>query len=142
MNTLVWRDYKDGEVVAFGRSPAFVKDALSFKGLELPLTIWPMKRWTYGHRLAPSIDIYPINMVMPAYPLEVNGLPMEGSSLFMTGPSDLGRIGSPSFVNSAVFHISNFFGIQRINIMELLLALPELMVRNKDKMREIHNAEG
>lgn len=142
MHTLAWRDHKDGEIIAYGRSPESIKDVLRFKGLDLPVTLWPMKRWTYGHRLAPSMDIYPINMVMPAHPLEVDGKRCEGSSLFLTGPCDLGRTGHPSFTNVTVFHIENFFGIQQVNLMELLLALPDLIVRNKERMMKTHGAEG
>lgn len=137
MHTLAWFD-PAGNLAAYGQAPASISDVLKFKAMELPITIWPMPRWTYTHRLASLIDIYPINAVMPAYLLEVDGTKRGGSSLFLTGPSELGRIASPSFTRVAAFHIEDFFGIQSVSIPELLLALPDLIVRNKERMKALH----
>ena len=135
MHHLTWKDL-DGNVMAFADGETLISDVLAYRGKHLATWVWPVKRLTYGHRVAGKLScMFPINAVIPSYRFFVDGKPEKGSCLVMPGSSNLGRIAHPSYDDSVVFHIPNFFTEKGVALTDLVFSMPSVVQRHAGEIK-------
>jgi hypothetical protein len=141
MHRLVWKD-KDDNVMAFATGRDLISDVLPYRGRRLAAWVWPVRRLTYGHRVAGKLScMFPINAVFPAYRFFVDDKLERGSCLIMPGDSNLGRIAHPSYENSVVFHIPDFFTEHGVVLTDLVFSLPQVVQRHVAEIKAAFAAE-
>jgi hypothetical protein len=141
MHQLEWRDAA-GNLMAFARGKELIADVLPYRGRKLAVWVWPVRRLSYGPHVAGRLScMYPINAIFPAYKFLVDGKLERGSCLIMPGDSNLGRIAHPSYSNSVVFHVPDFFSDHGVTLTDLVLSLPSVVQRHVPAIKEAFAGE-
>lgn len=137
MYQLSWRDLTD-DLMAYAQGSRIFSDVVSHKGNSLPVWVWPVHRLTYGIQVACRLScMYPLNSIFPAYRFFIDENVEKGGCFIMPGESNLPRIAHPSYTNTIVFHIPEFFTTEGVILSDIILSLPAIVSRHMSEIKEV-----
>jgi hypothetical protein len=137
MYQLAWYDYAD-KLMAYGRASDKIDDAVPCQGRSIPVTLWPIQRLTYTHRIGSQLEIFPLGLILPQFVLKLDDITQRGSSVVWPRVSNMSTLAHPSFSEILIFHFDNFFDLQGIVLMDLFMAMPAVFTKHQEKVRELH----